>query len=42
MYYMFTNDLVFSSIDCFLAQRDYFFPQEPLDQSEISALPESE
>ena len=25
MYYMFTNDLVFSLIDSFLAQHDYFF-----------------
>ena len=41
MYYMCKNDLVFSLIDSFLAPRGYFFPPEPLDQSEISALPES-
>ena len=39
--YMRTNDLVFSLIDNFLAQCDYFFPREPLNQMEISAHPES-
>ena len=41
MYYMCKNDLVFSLIDSFLAPRDYFFLREPLDQSEISAFPQS-
>ena len=43
MYYMFTNDLVFSLIDSFLAQHDYFFYlSRALDQLGMSALPESE
>ena len=38
--YICKSDLVFSLIDSFLSPRDYFFPREPLDQSEISALPQ--
>ena len=38
---MFTNDLVFSLVDSFLAQREQLSPREPLNQQEFSALLES-
>ena len=41
MFYMFTDDLVFSLIYSFLALRERLCPREPLNQKELSALYES-
>ena len=41
LYYMFTNDLMFSLIDSFLTYGKHLSPREPINQEEFFALSES-